>query len=48
MQRVKEVNKMAQKKKKGGKDFPLEKVVLATAILNLVKALIDLISKLTE
>lgn len=39
---------MAQKKKKGGKDKRLENIVLATAILNLVKSLIDLISKLTE
>lgn len=38
---------MARKKKKGGKDNTLEKLVLATAILNLIKALIDLISELT-
>lgn len=35
-------------KKKSRKNSTLEKLVLATAILNLVKALIDLISKLTE
>lgn len=45
--KTKEVNKMARKKKKGGKDNTLEKLVLATAILNLIKALIDLISELT-
>lgn len=45
--KTKEVNKMARKKKKGGKDNTLEKLILATAILNLIKALIDLISELT-
>ena len=35
-------------KKKSRKNNQVEKLVLATAILNLVKALIDLIGKLTE
>ena len=35
-------------KKSRGKDSSLEKVILATAILNLVKALIDLIRDLTS
>ena len=38
---------MAQKKRNGSKDQVLQKLVLATAILNLVKAVIDLITKLT-
>ena len=36
------------KKRKGGKNATLEKLVLTTAILNLVRALIDLISQLNE
>jgi len=39
---------MSGKKKSGHKKPTLEKLLLATAILNLAKALIDLISKLTE
>ena len=39
---------MSGKKKSGYKKPTVEKLLLATAILNLVKALIDLISKLTE
>ena len=39
---------MAGKKKSGHKKPSLEKILLATAALNLVKALIDLSSKLTE
>ena len=37
----------ASKKKKGRKNDTLEKLVLATAILSLIKALIDLINNLT-
>lgn len=44
----KEVNKMAGKKKNGGKDKTLQILVFATAILNLVKSLIDLIERLTK
>lgn len=39
---------MARKKKNGNKDKTLQIIVLITAILNLVKALIDLIGRLTE
>ncbi len=39
---------MSRKKKSGKQDQGLTSIVLLTAILNLVKALIDLISKLTE
>ena len=39
---------MSGKKKSGKQDKGLTTIVLLTAILNLVKALIDLISKLTE
>ena len=39
---------MGKKKKSGHKKHSLEKILLVTAILNLVKTLIDLISKLTE
>lgn len=39
---------MARKKKSGSKDKTLQIIVLATAILNLVKALIDLIVRLTD
>lgn len=46
--RLKEVNRMARKKKNGNKDKALQAIVLITAILNLVKALIDLIGRLTE
>ena len=38
---------MAQKKKNRSKNGLVEKVVLATAILNLVKALIEFIQELT-
>ena len=37
----------ASKKKKGRKNDTLEKLILATAILSLIKALIDLINNLT-
>ena len=39
---------MSRKKKSGKQDKGLTTIVLLTAIRNLVKALIDLISKLTE
>ena len=39
---------MARKNKSGNKDNALQAIVLTTAILNLVKALIDLIVRLTE
>lgn len=39
---------MARKKNGGNKDKALQAIVLITAILNLVKALIDLIVRLTE
>lgn len=39
---------MAGKKKGGNQDKALKTIILITAILNLVKTLIDLISKLTE
>lgn len=42
-----EVNKMAQKKRNRSKNHSLEKIVLATAILNLIKALIEIIRELT-
>ena len=45
---IKEVNKMPRKKKDGDKDKTLQIIVLITAILNLVKALIDLIIRLTK
>ena len=38
---------MAQKKRNRSKNHALEKIVLATAILNLVKALIEFIQELT-
>lgn len=38
---------MAQKKRNRSKNSSLEKIVLATAILNLVKALIESIRELT-
>lgn len=45
---MKEVNKMARKKKSGNKDKALKTIVFATAILNLFSVLIDLIKKLTD
>lgn len=39
---------MSGKKKSGKQDNQFQTIVLLTAILNLVKALIDLISRLTE
>ena len=39
---------MPRKKKNGNKDNALQAIVLITAILNLVKALVDLIVRLTE
>ena len=39
---------MTRKKKSGNKDKALQAIVLITAILQLVGALIDLIGKLTE
>lgn len=39
---------MGRKKKNGDKDKTLQAIVFITAVLNLVKALIDLIGKLTE
>lgn len=38
---------MSGKKKSGNQDKALQAIILITAILNLVKALVDLISKLT-
>lgn len=38
---------MSGKKKNGKQDLTLKIIVLLTAILNLVKALVDLISRLT-
>ena len=39
---------MARKKKSGNKDKTLQAIVLITAILNLVNAVINLIIRLTE
>ena len=39
---------MSKLKKKGDQDAPLQKVILATAILNLINALINLISRINE
>ena len=39
---------MARKKKSGDKEKALQAIVLITAILNLVRALTDLIVRLTE
>lgn len=39
---------MARQKKKGNQDKTLKTLVLVTAILNLIKSLIDLINKLIE
>lgn len=39
---------MARQKKKGSQDKTLKTLILATAILNLIKSLIDLINKFLE
>ena len=39
---------MGKQKKNGGKKHTIEKVLLATAIIELLRALFDLLSKLTE
>lgn len=39
---------MARRKKKGSQDKTLKTLILATAILNLIKSLVDLITKLLE
>lgn len=39
---------MAKNKKSGSKDRTVEKLVLATAILNLIRAIIDIVEKLLE
>ena len=39
---------MSRKKKNGDHDKTVKIIVMVTAILNLVKSLIDLIGKLTE
>lgn len=39
---------MAKKKKKGNQDKSLQILVLVTAILNLIRAVIDLIERLLE
>ena len=39
---------MARKKKNGNKDRALQAIVLITAILNLVKSVVDLIDRLTS
>ena len=39
---------MSRKKKKGDKKVPVEKVLLITAILQLIQAIIDLIKILKE
>lgn len=39
---------MVRKKKSGSKDKTLQIIVFATAILNLVKAIIDFIERLTD
>lgn len=39
---------MARKKKNGNKDKTLQIIVFATAIVNLIKSLIDLIERLTN
>lgn len=39
---------MARRKKKGSQDKTLETLILATALLNLIKSLVDLITKLLE
>lgn len=37
-----------QNKKKGSQDVSLKVIIMATAILNLIKALIELINKILE
>ncbi len=39
---------MAKKKKKGNQDKTLQIIVLVTAILNLIRAVFDIIEKLLE
>ena len=39
---------MSKKKKNGNKDRTLQTIVFVTAILNLIRALIELINKLIE
>lgn len=39
---------MARQKKKGDQDKTVKSLILITAILNLIKTLIDLINKLLE
>ena len=39
---------MGRQKKNGCKNCPVEKIVLATAILNLVKVVIELIDRLSK
>ena len=39
---------MSKKNKKKGKHEPLERIVLATAILNLIYSIIELLKKLIE
>ncbi len=39
---------MAGKRKRGNQDRALKSIILITAILNLIKSLIDLISRLIE
>lgn len=39
---------MARQKKNGNQNATLQAIVLATAILNLIKAIVDIIGKLLE
>lgn len=39
---------MARKKKKGDQDKTLKIIVMVTAILNLIRSLVDIITKLLE
>ncbi len=39
---------MAKKKKNGNKDKTLQIIVLVTAVLNLIQAIVDLINKLLD
>ena len=39
---------MARRKKKGSQEKTLKILILATAILNLIKSLVDLLNKLLE
>ena len=39
---------MSRKKKSSCKKLPIEKILLATAVLNLIEALIEIINKLIE